>query len=66
MATTALLFKIFRLCLVEAGWSGWRRESIDATSPPNFLREVGSLETLDPKRGYWIQALEDVTIAIAN
>jgi len=27
---------------------------------------VGSLETLDPKRGYWIQALEDVTISIAN
>ncbi len=43
-----------------------RAETFDATSPPNFLREVGSLETLDPKRGYWIQALEDVTISIAN
>ena len=43
-----------------------RAETFDAASPPHFLREVGSLETLDPKRGYWIQALEDVTISIAN
>ncbi|MCJ2670695.1 MAG: hypothetical protein LN416_09360 [Candidatus Thermoplasmatota archaeon] len=32
-----------------------------------LLPELGRrLETLDPKRGYWIQALEDVTIANAN
>jgi hypothetical protein len=43
-----------------------KAETFDRASPPNFLREVDSLETMDPKRAYWIQALEDVTISIIN
>ncbi len=43
-----------------------KAETFDVTSPPHFLRAMGSLEVFDPKRGYWIQAFEDVTISIAN
>ncbi|MFQ5911537.1 MAG: CARDB domain-containing protein, partial [Thermoplasmata archaeon] len=43
-----------------------RAETFDATSPPHFLREMGSLDVFDPKRGYWVQSLEDVTILISN
>lgn len=43
-----------------------KAEAFDAATPPHFLRAMGSPEVFDPKRGYWIQALEDVTISISN
>jgi hypothetical protein len=30
------------------------------------MREVASLEIIDPKRGYWVQALDDVMLTLDN
>jgi hypothetical protein len=55
-----------RLADLVSMYSLKKAEAFDITSPPNFLREVGSLEAIDPKRAYWIQALEDVTMLVEN
>ncbi|MFQ6106573.1 MAG: CARDB domain-containing protein [Thermoplasmata archaeon] len=41
-------------------------EIFDPLNPPHFLREMSTLEVFNPKRGYWLEALEDITIPIPN
>lgn len=41
-------------------------KAFDPSSPPHYLKQMGDFSVFDPKRGYWIEALETVSISITN